>query len=117
MIIEVSQNKSPDHQLTTLCWSQRDVIQFLSNRTKRSRQFLHAACFLQVNHASDVWVLGKDEPESYDAMLTNQTGVVLAAPGADCMPILFADPVSKVIGVAHAGRCFLRLFLEHLKHP
>lgn len=54
-------------------------------------------------HASNVWVLGKAEPESYDAVVTNQSGVVLAAPGADCMPILFADPVSKVIGAAHAG--------------
>lgn len=62
-------------------------------------------CVLQVNHGSDVWVVGKAEPESYDGMVTNQTGLVLAAPGADCMPILFADPVLKVIGAAHAGRC------------
>uniref|UniRef100_A0A3Q3XLY9 Purine nucleoside phosphorylase LACC1 n=1 Tax=Mola mola TaxID=94237 RepID=A0A3Q3XLY9_MOLML len=58
---------------------------------------------VKVNHARDVWVLGKAEPESYDAMVTDRTGVVLAAPGADCMPILFADPASKVIAVAHAG--------------
>ncbi|KAL7385736.1 hypothetical protein ABVT39_027426 [Epinephelus coioides] len=58
---------------------------------------------IKVNHASDVFVLGRAEPESYDAMVTNQTGVVITAPGADCMPILFADPVSKVIGAAHAG--------------
>ncbi|KAM4730979.1 purine nucleoside phosphorylase LACC1 [Anableps anableps] len=58
---------------------------------------------VKVNHASDVWVLGKPEPESYDSMVTNQCGVVLVAPGADCMPILFADPVKKVIGAAHAG--------------
>uniref|UniRef100_A0A8C9Y4E8 Laccase (multicopper oxidoreductase) domain containing 1 n=1 Tax=Sander lucioperca TaxID=283035 RepID=A0A8C9Y4E8_SANLU len=58
---------------------------------------------VKVNHGSDVWVVGSAEPESYDAMVTDQTGVVLAAPGADCMPVLFADPVSKVIGAAHAG--------------
>ncbi|XP_041662488.1 purine nucleoside phosphorylase LACC1 [Cheilinus undulatus] len=75
----------------------------------RRRLALHAGFpaqqlrLVKVNHASDVWVLGKEEPESYDAMVTNWTGVVLAAPGADCMPILFADPVAKVIGVAHAG--------------
>lgn len=61
---------------------------------------------LQTNHGRDVWVLGKAEPENYDAMVTNQTGAVLAAPGADCMPILLADPTSKVIAVAHAGRSF-----------
>lgn len=69
---------------------------------------------LQVNHASDVWVLGKAEPQSYDAMVTNQTGVVLGAPGADCMPILFADPVSKVIAAAHAGLC--HLFTDNIRH-
>ncbi|GAA6226800.1 laccase domain-containing protein 1 [Lates japonicus] len=75
----------------------------------RRRLALHAGfhpkplCLVKVNHASDVWVMGKAEPESYDGMVTNQTGVVLAAPGADCMPILFADPVLKVIGAAHAG--------------
>lgn len=61
---------------------------------------------LQVSHGRDVWVLGKDEPKNYDAMVTDQTGVVLAAPGADCMTILFTDPRSKVIAVAHAGKCF-----------
>ncbi|XP_062861964.1 purine nucleoside phosphorylase LACC1 [Trichomycterus rosablanca] len=58
---------------------------------------------VKVNHASDVWVMNKPEPESYDAIVTNQAGVIIAAPGADCMPLLFADPVKKVIGVAHAG--------------
>lgn len=57
----------------------------------------------QVSHGRDVWVLGREEAESYDAMVTDRAGVVLAAPGADCMPLLFVDPVSKVIGVAHAG--------------
>ncbi|KAI5621169.1 laccase domain-containing protein 1 [Silurus asotus] len=57
----------------------------------------------KVNHANDVWVMNKPEPESYDGIVTNQPGVVIAAPGADCMPLLFADTVKKVIGVAHAG--------------
>ncbi|KAK2850057.1 hypothetical protein Q7C36_008840 [Tachysurus vachellii] len=57
----------------------------------------------KANHGSDVWVMNKPEPESYDGIVTNQPGVVIAAPGADCMPLLFADPVGKVIGVAHAG--------------
>lgn len=57
----------------------------------------------QVDHGRGVWVLGTEEPRCYDAMVTDRPGVVLAAPGADCMPILFADPRSKVIAVAHAG--------------
>ncbi|XP_067116258.1 purine nucleoside phosphorylase LACC1 [Osmerus mordax] len=58
---------------------------------------------VKVNHGNDVWVMGKNEPESYDGIVTNQRGVVIAAPGADCMPLLFVDPVLKVIGAAHAG--------------
>lgn len=86
-----------------------------SNQSRfHSAQLLNVlACLLQVNHASDVWVMGKAEPESYDAIVTNQSGVVLAAPGADCIPVLFADPVSMVIGAAHAGRCFIHLLSEN----
>ncbi|XP_034957940.1 purine nucleoside phosphorylase LACC1 [Zootoca vivipara] len=58
---------------------------------------------VKVNHTSDVWVMGKAEPDSYDGMVTNQKGVTLAAPGADCIPVLFADPVKKACGAAHSG--------------
>lgn len=57
----------------------------------------------QVSHGAAVWVLGREQPDSYDAVVTDQRGVVLAAPGADCMTLLFADPRSKVIAAAHAG--------------
>uniref|UniRef100_A0A8B9H2R3 Laccase (multicopper oxidoreductase) domain containing 1 n=1 Tax=Astyanax mexicanus TaxID=7994 RepID=A0A8B9H2R3_ASTMX len=63
----------------------------------------HQFHLAKVNHASDVWVMSKPAPESYDGIVTNQPGVVIAAPGADCMPLLFTDPVAKVIGAAHAG--------------
>ncbi|XP_028655499.2 purine nucleoside phosphorylase LACC1 [Erpetoichthys calabaricus] len=58
---------------------------------------------VKVNHANDVWVMDKTEPESYDGIVTNRRGVTIAAPGADCIPLLFADPVKKVIGAAHSG--------------
>ncbi|XP_048348281.1 purine nucleoside phosphorylase LACC1 isoform X1 [Sphaerodactylus townsendi] len=58
---------------------------------------------VKVNHASDVWVMGKAKPDSYDGIITNQTGVTIAAPGADCIPVLFADPVRKACGAAHSG--------------
>ncbi|XP_063069140.1 purine nucleoside phosphorylase LACC1 isoform X2 [Engraulis encrasicolus] len=65
----------------------------------------HQFHMVKVDHASDVWVVGDHVPEGmrYDGMVTNQADVVLAAPGADCMPLLFSDPVAKAIGVAHAG--------------
>ncbi|XP_063300786.1 purine nucleoside phosphorylase LACC1-like [Pelobates fuscus] len=54
-------------------------------------------------HANDVWIMGKKEPDSYDGIVTNQKGVTIAAPGADCIPLLFSDPVKKVFGAAHSG--------------
>lgn len=61
--------------------------------------------------------MNKPEPENYDGIVTNQQGVVIAAPGADCMPLLFADPVEKVIGVAHAGDLpQVPFLLSHLYH-
>uniref|UniRef100_A0A8C6V6E1 Laccase (multicopper oxidoreductase) domain containing 1 n=1 Tax=Neogobius melanostomus TaxID=47308 RepID=A0A8C6V6E1_9GOBI len=59
--------------------------------------------FPKVNHANQVWVMGKPEPDSYDGVVTDRSGVVLAAPSADCIPLLFADPVKRVIGATHAG--------------
>ncbi|XP_063160371.1 purine nucleoside phosphorylase LACC1 isoform X2 [Candoia aspera] len=58
---------------------------------------------IKVNHANDVWVMGKPQPDSYDGIVTNQRGTTIAAPGADCIPVLFADPVKKVCGAAHSG--------------
>ncbi|XP_037655771.1 purine nucleoside phosphorylase LACC1 [Choloepus didactylus] len=58
---------------------------------------------IKTDHASDIWIWGRKEPESYDGITTNQKGVTIAALGADCIPIVFADPVKKACGVAHAG--------------
>lgn len=38
-----------------------------------------------------------------DAILTNKKGIVLLMRFADCVPILFYDPIRCVIGLAHAG--------------
>jgi YfiH family protein len=38
-----------------------------------------------------------------DAMVTDRPGLALGIITADCGPILFADPVSGVVGAAHAG--------------
>ncbi|XP_004680190.1 PREDICTED: laccase domain-containing protein 1 [Condylura cristata] len=58
---------------------------------------------IKTDHANDVWIMEKKEPESYDGITTNQRGVTIAALGADCLPIVFADPVQKACGVAHSG--------------
>lgn len=46
--------------------------------------------------------LPTDPPEG-DAMITDRPGVALGIKTADCVPLLFVDPVHRVIGAAHAG--------------
>ena len=38
-----------------------------------------------------------------DALITRHCGVALAMSSADCVPLMFYDPVEKVSGLAHAG--------------
>jgi len=38
-----------------------------------------------------------------DAMISNTTGLLMLMRFADCVPILFFDPVNKAAGIAHAG--------------
>ena len=39
----------------------------------------------------------------FDGLVCDRTGPVLGAFAADCIPIVFADPVGRVCGAAHAG--------------
>lgn len=47
------------------------------------------------------WPLGQ-APEA-DGVVTATPGLAVAVSIADCGPILFADPVARVVGAAHAG--------------
>lgn len=38
-----------------------------------------------------------------DALITRKRGVALTMSTADCVPLLFYDPVTEAIGIAHAG--------------
>lgn len=56
-------------------------------------------------HSPDVVTISSPTTErpKADAMVTNVPGIALSILTADCQPVLFADPQSGVIGVAHAG--------------
>lgn len=44
----------------------------------------------------------EDSPQA-DALVTATPGLLLGVLTADCVPVLFADPVARVVGAAHAG--------------
>jgi YfiH family protein len=58
-------------------------------------------------HSARVVVIGEDWApgplEQADALATSRRGVALGVLGADCAPVLLADPEAGVIGAAHAG--------------
>jgi YfiH family protein len=56
-------------------------------------------------HGTSVWRVGDRETgsEEFDGLVCDRAGAVLGAFAADCTPILFADPVHRVCGAAHAG--------------
>lgn len=56
-------------------------------------------------HGTAVWAVGEAMGESaeFDGLVCDRPGPVLGAFSADCVPMLFVDPVAQVIGAAHAG--------------
>jgi YfiH family protein len=56
-------------------------------------------------HGTKVWRVGEDlpEPPEFDGLVSDRAGVVLGAFAADCVPLVFADPLARVCGAAHAG--------------
>ena len=56
-------------------------------------------------HSADVVVVTQATTErpKGDALVTNVPGLALSVLTADCQPVLFADPVARVVGAAHAG--------------
>lgn len=41
--------------------------------------------------------------EDVDGLVTNESGVALVTQYADCTPLLFCDPIKRVIATSHAG--------------
>ncbi len=91
-----------------------DKETILSNRLKLSEYFgddCHYATALQTHsdvvHVIDTiddrgWESGEGLVEA-DALITNLPNIALTVLTADCVPILLYDPISKAIGVVHAG--------------
>ncbi|HPH68639.1 MAG TPA: peptidoglycan editing factor PgeF [Kofleriaceae bacterium] len=78
------------------------------NRRLLAEQEGYPPSALQVTkhvHGVKVWRVGEPlpEPPEFDGLVCDQAGPVLGAFAADCMPLVFADPVANVCGACHAG--------------
>ncbi|MBA3819759.1 MAG: peptidoglycan editing factor PgeF [Deltaproteobacteria bacterium] len=56
-------------------------------------------------HGVEVWAVGEPlpDPPEFDGLVCDHPGPVLGAFAADCIPMVFADPVARVVGACHAG--------------
>ena len=66
------------------------------------------ACTTWLIHSADVVVANRPIPKRRwvaraDGLITNRRDVPLVMRYADCVPLLFYDPVVSAIGIAHAG--------------
>jgi YfiH family protein len=86
----------------------------LHNRSQLQKQF-PTMKFVVANqtHSDNIAILSNKESlgwqdiesaiENCDALITNQSGVMLTILTADCVPILLLDPIQKVVAAIHAG--------------
>ena len=74
-----------------------DCLDLPADRLVTARQ-VHGATVVTVEQP---W--RREEAPRADALVTATPGIALGVLAADCAPILFHDPVARVIGAGHAG--------------
>jgi polyphenol oxidase len=90
--------------------SSDDPANVAENRRRMAEQMgVTPSHFLGVHqiHSPDAVVAtgpweGASRPRA-DALVTRTEGLAIGVTAADCGPILFVDPIARVIGAAHAG--------------
>jgi len=55
------------------------------------------------NRVIEINSLPEKEIMNTDALITDKSGICICVQTADCVPVLFFDPVKKIISIAHAG--------------
>ena len=95
------------HGITARDWGDMRRPQNRAAVVSRVGLNIYPLVWLTQKHGKSVITIDGEAPEGkdlpYDGAVTMKQGVVLAVHVGDCVPLLFADPVSKIIGVAHAG--------------
>ena len=66
-------------------------------------QQIHSDNIAVVKETASRFTLHASHLENTDALITSQHNIALALNFADCVPIIFYDPIKKVVASAHAG--------------
>lgn len=96
------------YQSLNLGWSTEDAPE---NTAENRRRFAEALGFGELQMASSHQVHGNEvlkvmspgRYDGYDALITQEPGILLAVSVADCVPVLIYDPANKAIAAIHAG--------------
>lgn len=95
--------------------NQLEYNDFLKSISKREQDFF---AFSEQVHSNNVLIVKSSDFDlgcrfrifkNVDVLVTKEKNIFLVVKTADCIPILFFEPVKKIIGVAHAGRQGTRL--------
>lgn len=111
IIYDISQIK--DGNMAFL-WGEHDEV--LKNRQAFFQKFncdLKNGIMMHVTHGTDVakvttdnlgqGMTNQENALKVDALTTNESGIILCLPTADCLPISFYDPKNHAITLAHLG--------------
>jgi YfiH family protein len=102
-----------------------DPARVRENRARVSGWLGAPVAYARQVHGDDVLLLGEAERAEWashapplaageaDAVVTAAPHLGVGVLAADCVPVLLADPVARVVGVAHAGRGGVRLGVVH----
>lgn len=78
--------------------NRNSLCQFFNARTLTIPKQCHGHTIAQITNENSGHI-----PLDTDALITNTPGLAIGVLSADCVPILFYDPIQQAIGAAHAG--------------
>lgn len=98
-------------------FTQGDVKENVIENFRRAAAHMHMTCndivCTQQTHTTNIrkvtaadkgkGVVYERDYTDIDGLITKETGIILAAFYADCVPLFIVDPVNRAIGLAHSG--------------
>lgn len=89
----------------------RDILSRELGSTDGHEYFLYVPTQVHGDRIFDIdtdyflngWETQQEQLDGYDALISTVTDFPIAVTTADCVPVVFYDPVAHVIAVAHAG--------------